>query len=168
MDGYLSKPIRQQELDAILEGSLSSQSEPEPARGELGRLGEEAIHQAELFDRIGDDLVFLSELTDVFRNVYPQELSNARQALEENNSDGVMRAGHTLKGVLANLAAIDASKTAAAIETMGRSGDLFMAGPMIDQLEEDLEGVLRALGSLCDKAARQRFSSPAEVSYQSD
>ncbi|MGA2536181.1 MAG: response regulator [Terracidiphilus sp.] len=168
MDGYLSKPIRQQELDAILEGSLSSQSEPEPTRGELGRLGGDAIHQAELFDRIGDDLSFLSELTDVFRNVYPQELSNARRALEEKNSDGVMRAGHTLKGVLANLAAIDASKTAAAIETMGRSGDLFMAGPMIDQLEEDLEDVLRALGSLCDKAARQRFSSPAEVSHQSD
>lgn len=35
MDGYLSKPIRQQELDVVLDGSISSVSEPTVSRRPL-------------------------------------------------------------------------------------------------------------------------------------
>jgi PAS domain S-box-containing protein len=154
MDGYLSKPIRQQELDAILEGNPSQVSELTPATIELVRPAADAINEAELFDRIGDDLSFLAELTEMFRSDYPQELENARKALDAMNADGVMRAAHALKGVLANLAVKDASKTAAALEKAGASGDLSVAGPMIDQLEEELKGALSALESLCCKASQ--------------
>jgi hypothetical protein len=102
MDGYLSKPIRPLELDAVLDGSISSVSEPTVSRRTLERHAGDTIHEAELFDRIGGDLAFLAELTEVFRSGYPKGLSNARQALEEKNSEEVMRAAHGLKGGLLN------------------------------------------------------------------
>lgn len=102
MDGYLSKPIRQQELDVVLDGSISSVSEPTMSRRPLERSAGDTIQEAELFDRIGGDLAFLAERTEVSRSGYPKGLSNARQALEEKNSEEVMRAAHGLKGGLLN------------------------------------------------------------------
>ena len=102
MDGYLSKPIRPLELDAVLDGSISSVSEPTVSRRPLDRPAGDTFDEAELFDRIGGDLAFLKERTEVSRSGYPKGLSNPRQALEEENSGEVMRAAHGLKGGLLN------------------------------------------------------------------
>jgi two-component system sensor histidine kinase/response regulator len=154
MDGYLSKPIRQQELDEMLDGYFPGRDEapvpettPEPGTAD-------SIDQVELMNRIGGDLTFLLELTDLFRTEYPELLDVARQALAEENSDGLMRAAHALRGALANLAATGPSSSASALEEIGRSGGLTMAKPILDRLEEELSNVLGALEYLCSGAAK--------------
>jgi two-component system, sensor histidine kinase and response regulator len=154
MDGYLSKPIRQQELDEILDGYFPGRLEPSLQEPSQEPRAMDSIDQVELMDRIGGDLAFLSELTDLFRIEYPKLLSDARQALAEENSDGMMRAAHALRGALANLAATGPSSSAAALEEIGRSGGLTLAKPILDRLEEELSDVLGTLEYLCSEAAK--------------
>jgi two-component system sensor histidine kinase/response regulator len=154
MDGYLSKPIRQQELDHLLDSYFPGLREPSASELLTVQPLAGSIDGAELMDRIGGDLAFLSELTELFRIEYPRQLVYARQALAEENPDGLMRAAHALRGALANLAATGPSATGAALEEIGRSGNLSTAGPTLDLLEEELQKVLRTLESFCDKAAQ--------------
>jgi len=148
MDGYISKPIRVQELDEVLDGYSARVREttislppPSPV----------SINEAELLERLGGDLDILSELTNIFREDYPKQLSSARRAIAEKDAEGVKRAGHALKGALANLAANGPCGTAAAIEQIGTSGDLSGAGQAVAQLESELAAVLESLQALCQE-----------------
>ena len=154
MDGYLSKPIRHQELDEILDGYFPGRHEPPVPAPTPEPRATDSIDQVELMDRIGGDLAFLSELTDLFRTEYPKLLSDARQAFAEENADGMMRAAHALRGALANLAATGPSSSAAALEEIGRSGGLTMAEPILDRLEEELSNVLGTLEHICSGAVK--------------
>jgi PAS domain S-box-containing protein len=174
MDGYLSKPIRQYDLDEILEsyatklsaGGISKESSeiakpglPRPqSSSELSQTRQElrarfSLNEAELMDRIGGDLEFLAELTEVFRMEYPRQLSAARKAVANRDGDALNKAGHALRGALANLAATDPAALAASIELIGATGDPSTASVLLDQLEQDIKTVLTSLESLCQEPA---------------
>ena len=152
MDGYISKPIRPQELDDLLDKYLARKSnpnsrEPEPA-------GNGSVDVPQLLDRIEDDRRFLAELVDVFRREYPQNLEAVRSAINMQNAPELQRAAHTLKGALANLSAVRATPLAAELEQMGRSQDLSEAQSTLDRLVVELPDVTRALEALCPIAAQ--------------
>jgi CheY-like chemotaxis protein len=174
MDGYLSKPIRQFELDEILESCAAKsrsakleKEKPEVVKSDFHELHFPAefpqtrqevrsrfsLNETELMDRIGGDLEFLSELTEVFRREYPKQLSAARNAVVNRNGEGLNKAGHALRGALANLAAADPAALAASIELIGATGDPSTAGVLLDQLERDIKTVLISLESLCQEPA---------------
>jgi two-component system sensor histidine kinase/response regulator len=174
MDGYLSKPIRQQELDEMLESyaaklsaaRLDAESEaikeqdvakqPEsmhPPQTRQALRATFSLNEAELLDRIGGDLEFLSELTEVFRQEYPKQLNAARKAVADRDGEALNKAGHALRGALANLAAADPAALAASIELTGVTGDPSAAGPLLDQLEQAIQAVLISLESLCQEPA---------------
>jgi two-component system, sensor histidine kinase and response regulator len=151
MDGYLSKPIRQLDLDEVLdayEAKLRVSAAP------AFRRPVDSLNESELLERLGGDFGFLAELTEVFRRDYPKQISAAHQALAEGDGKSLERVGHALRGALANLAATEACSTAATIEEMGNSGNLSLAGPVLAQLEHELSDVLASLEALCQEAAR--------------
>ena len=147
MDGYLSKPIRPQELDEAL--NLLQNAGPKGTH-ELALFDppNAAIETEELLDRIDGDRAFLSELLDLFRADYPLQIQAARMAIESNDAAELQKAGHALKGALGNLAATTASRMASELESMGKSRNMTAAGKRVDQLEEELILVLEALESL--------------------
>jgi two-component system sensor histidine kinase/response regulator len=148
MNGYLSKPIRPQELDEILDSySAKLATDTKPPSSPI-HAPEVWVDEVELMDRLGGDLEFLAELTELFRNDYPRQVSSAYRAVEENNAEGLMRAGHTLKGALANLGAMAPSRTAENIERIGESGQLSLALPALAQLEQELTHVLASLEAM--------------------
>lgn len=174
MDGYLSKPIRQQELDEILDSyairiptaSLDIENtengEPDLLEPRLSprephaREAAQAIcslDESELLERIAGDLEFLSELTEVFRKEYPRQLTAARNAVADRNGVALNNAGHALRGALANLAATAPAALAKSIELIGATGDPFTASVLIDQLEQEIQTVLISLDSLCQETA---------------
>jgi two-component system, sensor histidine kinase and response regulator len=154
MDGYISKPIRQHELDEILD-SVSANL-PAPQLNETSKIvpAREWVDAADLMERIGGDVEFLAELTELFRMQYPTQLSAARTALAKGDADGLMRAGHTLRGALANLGATTPCDTAAFIEELADQREFSKAGKALDQLEQEMGNVLSFLESLCQGAAR--------------
>jgi PAS domain S-box-containing protein len=151
MDAYISKPIRVQELDEVLDGYSARLRETMMSATPLTQPQASSVNEAELLERLGGDLDILSELTTIFRDDYPKQLSSARRAIAAEDAEGVKRAGHALKGALANLAANGPCTTAAAIEEIGTSGDLSSAGSALAQLEKELAGVLESLEALCQE-----------------
>jgi hypothetical protein len=73
MDGYISKPIRADELVAVVEGML-----PAPSRQDIGESTE--IQAVAIFDQsvalsyVDGDLGLLQEMTEMFLADYPPRL----------------------------------------------------------------------------------------------
>ncbi len=153
MDGYLSKPIRPQELDTALD-ALVELKEGQSKREDITMVSNGSVEVAQLLDRIDDDRSLLVELIDIFRREYPENLQAARRAIDSNNSADLQRAGHTLRGALANLSAGRASDIAAELEAVGQSKDLHKAQPVLDNLVSELGNVLHALEALCPVTAQ--------------
>jgi two-component system sensor histidine kinase/response regulator len=153
MDGYLSKPIRPQELDEVLDRHLSMDCEALPAV-ESCSSPVASVCAEELMERIDDDRIFLAELLELFRADYPEQIRAAREAVAQNDAVALQEAGHTLKGALGNLAAPAASKIARELELMGKTGNMTLAGTSVTELEEELAKVIQALESLCLEGVR--------------
>ncbi len=143
MDAYLSKPIRPQELDAVLD--LYSSRPLATAAVE----GASFIDVDELMARVDGDRELIAELTEIFQEDYPKQLRLAREALVLNDAAAVRRIGHSLKGALANLGATNASSLAASIEAMGKAGDLARLHERLAEMQVVLADVANRLQSLC-------------------
>jgi two-component system sensor histidine kinase/response regulator len=148
MDGYLSKPIRPQELDEVLDSYL--------AKDRVDKHLPEIMHPLlpsvsgeELLERIDGDREFLSELIELFKQDYPSQVLLARKAIGENDAASLQRVAHTLKGALGNLAAPVGSGLAVELESLGKEGDLAVAGKKLSELEAELPRVVEALQDLC-------------------
>jgi signal transduction histidine kinase/CheY-like chemotaxis protein len=147
MDGYLSKPIRQQELEKLLE-NYTERKRPGILAAATPSVQKLSVDAAELLERVDGDYSFITELAELFRKDYPLHLRTAREALSRQDSPAVEKASHTLRGALVNLAAGPASRIAQDLEGMARSGDLTHAGPALQQLEEELNRVMIQLEGL--------------------
>jgi CheY-like chemotaxis protein len=145
MDGYLSKPIRPQELDAVLD-AYSSASQPIIS-------AESSINVEELMERVDGDRALLAELAEIFREDYPKQILLAHEALAVNDAATVRRIGHSLKGALANLAAPNASGLAASVEAMGKSGDLSDLDVRLEEMQLAMGDVASRLQSLYAESA---------------
>ena len=153
MDGYLSKPIRPQELDDVLDRYQGREpqgtSVAEPSDSQNG-----PISAKDLFERIDGDRAFLSELFDLFRADAPAQIQMAREAIVNGDAGGLQRVGHALKGALGNLAAPCASRLAGELESMGLACDLALAKVKLSELERELGRVIETLEGLCLEVAK--------------
>ena len=96
----------------------------------------------ELLQRLDNDQGFLCELLRIFREDSQANLQKAKSALAEGNFLGLMRAAHTMKGMLRNLSMNRAAETAFALETTSRQGKGNEAGALLSQLEQAVAELL--------------------------
>ncbi|MFT4114518.1 response regulator [Silvibacterium sp.] len=153
MDGYLSKPIRPNELDAVLDQylleKLASGSEPEPLSEP-----QHSIDVSQLLDRIDDDRALLADLNEIFRADYPNHIKMLQRAIDDRNAADVQRIGHMMKGALSNLSATRAAELAAHLEEMGKGGQLAGTQVLLDDLAKELVSVQQVLDYLCPENAK--------------
>jgi two-component system sensor histidine kinase/response regulator len=151
MDGYLTKPIRPQELDEMLEQYVAMDREELPAVEPVpeAEVAEDTVCAQELLDRVDGDRSFIAELLELLQQDYPMRIGAGREALAHADAMGLQHAAHALKGALTNLAATKASGIAAELEAMGKSGDLTQAANKMTELETEMTAVLEALEGLC-------------------
>ena len=153
MDGYLSKPIRPQELDELLDSYMARKDAPVRAV-EAEPETDEPIDVNQLLDRIDDDRALLGELVELFRADYPDRLLAAQKAIDAQSPTELERTGHTLKGALGNLSAKQATALALELEVMGKTCDLSKAQSTLDQLTHEIGHVTSALDCLCSVDSR--------------
>ena len=153
MDGYLSKPIRSQELDDLLDKYLVAgrRESSMPAPVDVLRT---SVRAEELLERVDGDRQFLSELVGLLRGDYPDQIKTLREAAAQRDCDAVQEVGHALKGALSNLAAPLAAELAGEIESMGRNGDIALACAKANELEEEMNRVIEQLESLAQVSVR--------------
>ena len=77
----------------------------------------------ELLERTENDRELMKDLLTIFKEEFPQRHHALREAVRSLNSTSVVMEAHALKGMLSNLAAIEASAAAAELERLGRNNE---------------------------------------------
>ena len=155
MDGYLSKPLRMEELLNVLReyeaSPRTSLERPRPQEEKQGRpLGEEGgpVDTSALLDRLDGDSQLLNELIEIYLNESPSLLAAAQRALEEKKGRELARLAHTIKGSAGNFLAQATFEAAEQLEAFAERGDFPRAHDAMSTLELEMQRLGRALHAL--------------------
>jgi two-component system sensor histidine kinase/response regulator len=155
MDGYLTKPLRRDELAAALASvtrptgpeaasTLASPAEPDASDEAVWSV----VDRAAFLDQIDGDRDLLDALIDALERNLPLRLQSIRDAVERLDAGALAAAAHQTRGTLATFHARYAVEPAAALERLGQAGNLDGAGALLATLESEcarLQAVLPAL-----------------------
>ncbi len=149
MDGYVSKPLRAEELFATLEQvAQQGKSTAMGQQEEAPPTPEEIFDRTELLSLVDGDVTLLTELTDLFWESSPKLLEQMRAAASDKDPHSLAYTIHTLKGSVGNFAAKRALMAIAQLEQIGTRGNIEQASPAVDILETELARLREALSSL--------------------
>jgi HPt (histidine-containing phosphotransfer) domain-containing protein len=161
MDGYVAKPIRDQELFEVLEQVMLAHAPtrltrpdeepaaPHPQASPHAPQEENAV--VEDFDRTaalehcGGDEQLLGELVSMFLVEISGWMSSLSEGLATGDAEKVKRTAHTIKGAVSTLAARPAQATALRLEEIGKQGDLSKSGPAWEEMQAAIERLRKAL-----------------------
>lgn len=152
MDDYLSKPVKMEALEAMLNRWCADETENQAAtRGasinENDVLDQSALDSLrELQEDEEDDLV--KELIEIYIADAPGYIADIFSAIESANAHTMERAAHTLKGSSASLGAHLLAAACLEMEKLGRSGSVEGAHELLARVEREFERARRALGAM--------------------
>jgi two-component system sensor histidine kinase/response regulator len=147
-DGYLSKPISPELLDEALDSYIHRRRDDIRLKTGGNHSSVATVNAVELLQRIDGDRGLLAELVEILREEYPGQLRDVQESIARGDARAVERVGHALRGALQNLSATSASGFAAELESIGRSGNLALAGPKLMELENEMYRVMETLDEL--------------------
>src|SRR3989454_2476947 len=147
MDDFVTKPVRIDELETMLERIQATQP-PLPPRHEPPR--EHPAVNSGTLDRLRDLRVPgqpdpVVEIIDLFLQQTPDLLRSLKKAFGEKDLESVGTTAHTLKGSCANLGAEQMAAWCRELESMARQGTLPSAGKLPVQLEHEFAAVRQIL-----------------------
>ncbi len=183
MDGYLSKPVRGADLASVLVSvPLPPAGRPEPLpashpdAGVLGSAGasgaEEAAGRCAVetavrtrLAEIGEpgcdeDDALLAKLLRSFLARAPGALTALRDAVSTGQAVVTQERAHSLKGAALNIGADELGAACAALEALGRAGDLTSAGPVLAQVEGASDALVPVLDRLAVELDRTWTTLP--------
>ena len=96
------------------------------------------LKKEEVLARLGGDEELLGEIVQVYFEDYPGLLSQMQEAINESNSERLMRAAHDLKGLLSNFSSASATSAVQALEHAGRHDELAAAPQQLRTLQHEL------------------------------
>jgi PAS domain S-box-containing protein len=148
MDDFLPKPLRRQELLAMVAKWASSRAaagpvQDDPAEPPPVRLAPETdtgfpMDFQKAVEEFEGDREFLLDVLEKYLDHARRQVSVIRQALETGNSDQVMKEAHAIKGGAANLTADVLAAIAREMEAVGRAKDLEKGPGLLKALEAEL------------------------------
>jgi len=160
MDDYLAKPVRPEELDAVLQRWASTDGAAEdapvpirlPGRPEHPSIDLAMLNRLRAMNRDGEpDLA--AEVFGLFLEDAPRHLEAMRQASTRGDADALRRAAHDLKSSAANLGAMTLSTLCKDLEEMGRAGTTEGAQEKMSTVEAEYERARSALEEEIGQAA---------------
>lgn len=154
MDGYITKPLRSDELFTILEDIAAHvRGRAAPQSTENSTPPEETFDRQELLALLDGDVTLLTELTEIFWENSPALIAQMRSALTDRDPHTLTYAAHTLKGSVGNFAAKRALTLITEVEHIGMGQDSSRAKATLDALEAELFSLRTALSSLREELA---------------
>ena len=113
MDDYLTKPLRAETLDEVLERWIDAPGPAVMDRGYLASLAK---------DIGGEDVV--AEICDLFLSDIDPRVDELRRAAEAGDRETLRAGAHQLKGSASNIGAVAVSGAAAELERLAKAGEL--------------------------------------------
>ena len=86
-------------------------------------MAKDFIDLEELLERTENDRELMRDLLTIFKEEFRQHLRALREAVESLNTNRVTMEAHSLKGMLSNLAAVEAAAAVAELERLGRNNE---------------------------------------------
>ncbi|MBI3467526.1 MAG: response regulator [Planctomycetes bacterium] len=160
MDGYVSKPIRVEELwreMAMVAARKPQSSDAAPhaaAAEEPERPASSGLDREDLLDQVGGDLQVLHEIVELAQAECPRLVAEIGSALGGRNCDGAWRAAHSLKSMVGSLTAREAHEIAARVEMAAREGRLDAALAAFEELEAAIQLLQSELTDLVQEEQR--------------
>jgi PAS domain S-box-containing protein len=150
MDGYLSKPIRIDELKrTISEVKTMSEVEKTHASPSSEQEAFRAIGQLEsLLDSVMGDRALLTEMAELWLTDSAKQESQIQNGLDSGNAIMVQRAAHALKGSVGTFQASAAQDAASKLEISAKEADLVGAKKAYERLSTEIDLVRRDLRQL--------------------
>ncbi|MDD5760410.1 MAG: response regulator [Desulfobulbaceae bacterium] len=164
MSDYLSKPIKTEELYAVLakwikpdersapvsKGPLLSESGPDELPAELP-----GIDTSEGLKNVGGKKVFFKKLLLEFHDDYRTAAGEMMQALMNGQTEYVQLRAHTIKGVAATIGAKDLMKNASALEGVCHPNAKEDRRGLLVELTKSLNEVLESIEAFAPAKAYQ-------------
>jgi two-component system sensor histidine kinase/response regulator len=166
-DGYVSKPIRFQDLFDTIDRLAPTVATPSPSQGRpaamrppppatTGPAGDAtlpvlAFAEGAALESTGGDRELLRELIAVFLEHAPAWMRELGSALGRGDAAEVHRLAHTIKGAVDSCGAARAYDAAMLLERMGRGGDLGGAPAAYATLDREIAQVLPELAVYAGK-----------------
>jgi HPt (histidine-containing phosphotransfer) domain-containing protein len=127
---------------------LSAQPVVQSSLSPIGSPGEQILDLDAALGRVDGDRELLVEMADLFLDEYPRLLTTLRDAVAHGNAQTAAYAAHTLKGSVANFAAMPSFTAAQKLERIARQGDLTQAHAAFADLEAQLTRLKPVLANL--------------------
>ena len=148
MDGYVSKPIRVEELKRAIaeieQASVSEDSEKNPEQANPDAIGPlEALLEGVMGDR-----GLLGEMAELWLKDSEVQMSQIRLGIEQGDCLKIQRAAHAIKGSVGTFQAAAAYEAAKDLEITAKSANLEGAKHVFASLGLHIEEVRRALRAL--------------------
>ncbi|HEY3578204.1 MAG TPA: GAF domain-containing protein [Gaiellaceae bacterium] len=145
MNDYVAKPIRAEELVAALK-RVRPLPDADGAAAGVAQVSLDDGALANLRGLGGDE--FLGEVIDAFLADAPELIATLRRSLDEQSSEVLRRAAHTLKSNGATLGAEQFAELCRMLEQRAKDGELEGASELVDRIEEQYRLLAEALAAL--------------------
>jgi HPt (histidine-containing phosphotransfer) domain-containing protein len=158
MDGYVSKPIRREELSGAIAAAVGGG--PQPPRGAANEPRTEGpFDETEALEHVKGDRKILQELVGIFLEEGPRLTSGIRKAIGLRDGPALTLAAHTLKGAAVVFAGHAAAEAAGRLERIGRDGEWPRAEEAWAVLQREIARLIPALSAVAGVAAPPRGES---------
>jgi two-component system, sensor histidine kinase and response regulator len=145
MDGYLSKPIRIDELkQAISEEEKTRNMGQAPAPNSFLAIGQLEL----LLDSVMGDRALLAEMAELWLADSVKQETQIRDGLDSGDARMVQRAAHALKGSVGTFQASAAQEAANQLEISAKDADLIGARKAFERLSTQIDLVRQDLRRL--------------------
>ncbi len=142
MDGYVSKPIRLEELLAAIDVVGGASARPAQRRRKP------SAATSALVANFGGDPALLGEVIEMVLADSPATQGEVRRAVTAGDTAAVASAAHALKGTVGLFTKAGAYEAAAELERAARHGEITQFDAMSERLSEEMAGLRRQLKKL--------------------
>ena len=149
MDDYLSKPVKLEMLEKVLDRWIPAArpaSMAEPATHEALPVFSDTDVKKSMGDGYREDGVF-AELVQIFGEDTPARLARLEAALGSFDAAGIRAEAHAIKGSCRALGALRMGGSCEALEAMGAGEKLEGAGAVLASLKEEFQFTLAELAN---------------------
>ena len=151
MDGYVTKPLRPQELFDVLEDLPVASVAGAAATGSTAEFT--VFDRDTALERMDGDVDLMKELVGLFLDDCPQRMAEIHEALTRRDATKLRQAAHTLKGSVGNFGAREAFELAHQLETIAQGQDWEHAEEVGAALEMAIDRLKPAMVEACQTAA---------------